>query len=76
MRAKPESTNNAYKSRASSLIVLVESELSHFISYHFIFIKIPWRQKANCDILTLKIYILIFLHSYIKRYKTTVDKLL
>ncbi len=29
MRAKPESTITSYKSRASNLIVLVESEIKH-----------------------------------------------
>ena len=33
MRAKPESTINSWKSRASNLIVLVESEIKHKI-YH------------------------------------------
>ncbi len=33
MRAKPESTINSWKSRASNLIVLVEPEIKHKI-YH------------------------------------------
>ena len=31
MRAMPESTTTSYKSRASNLIVLVESEINHKI---------------------------------------------
>ena len=44
MRAKPESTITAWKSRASNLIVLVESEIKHGIfnkkfNFQAIFLK-------------------------------------